>query len=92
MIRLQLHNFQKEGVGMKELYLIMDDFLKVEYRQKALLSVLKALEGFYSEEEQEELKLLVSSVKWDLEALQEEMKECIGKLDNYIVLSKDKNK
>lgn len=92
MIRLQLHNFQKEGVGMKELYLIMDDFLKVEYRQKALLSVLKALEGFYSEEEQEELKLLVSSVKWDLEALQEEMKECIGKLDNYIVLSKNRNK
>ena len=77
---------------MEELYLIMDDFLKVEYRQKALLSVLKALEGFYSEEEQEELKLLISSVKWDLEALQEEMKECIGKLDNYIVLSKNRNK
>ena len=71
---------------MNELYLIMDDFLQVEYRQKALLSVLKALEGYYSEDEQEELKLLVSNGKWAVEGLQEQMQSSINRLDNYIAL------
>ncbi len=71
---------------MNELYLIMDDFLQVEYRQKALLSVLKVLEGYYSEDEQEELKLLVSNGKWALEGLQEQMQSSINRLDNYIAL------
>lgn len=75
---------------MNELYLIMDDFLQVEYRQKALLSVLKALEGYYSEDEQEELKLLVSNGKWALEGLQEQMQRSISRLDNYIALAAGK--
>ena len=75
---------------MNELYLIMDDFLQVEYRQKALLSVLKALEGYYSEDEQEELKLLVSNGKWALEGLQEQMQSSISRLDNYIALAAGK--
>ena len=70
---------------MNELYLIMDAFLQVEYRQKALLSILKALEGYYSEDEQEELKLLVSNGKWVLEGLHEQMKSSISRLDNYVV-------
>ena len=77
---------------MEELYLIMEDFLQVEYRQKALLSVLKALEGCYSEDEQEELKLLVSSGKWALESLQEQMQSSISRLDNYIALAAGKEK
>lgn len=75
---------------MNELYLIMDDFLQVEYRQKALLSVLKALEGYYSEDEQEELKLLVSNGKWALEGLQEQIQSSISRLDNYIALAAGK--
>lgn len=75
---------------MNELYLIMDDFLQVEYRQKALLSVLKVLEGYYSEDEQEELKLLVSNGKWALEGLQEQMQSSINRLDNYIALAAGK--
>lgn len=75
---------------MEELYLIMDDFLQVEYRQKALLSVLKALEGYYSEDEQEELKLLVSNGKWAFEGLQEQMQRSISRLDNYIALAAGK--
>lgn len=75
---------------MEELYLIMDDFLQVEYRQKALMSVLKALEGYYSEDEQEELKLLVSNGKWALEGLQEQMQSSISRLDNYIALAAGK--
>ena len=75
---------------MEELYLIMDDFLQVEYRQKALLSVLKALEGYYSEDEQEELKLLVSNGKWALEGLQEQIQSSISRLDNYIALAAGK--
>lgn len=77
---------------MEELYLIMEELLKVEYRQKALLCVFKALEAFYSEDEQEEQKLLVSTVKWNLEALQEEMQRNIGLLDAYISQIANKNK
>ena len=77
---------------MEELYLIMEAFLQVEYKQKALLSVLKTLEGYYSEDEQEEVKLLTSTVKWALEGLQGQMKDCIAKLDNYIVLTAGKEK
>lgn len=77
---------------MDELYLIMDDFLQVEYRQKALLSVLKALDDYYSEDEQEELKLLVSNGRWALESLQEQIQGCINRLDNYIALAAGRKK
>lgn len=77
---------------MEELYLIMSDFLQVEYRQKALLSVLKILENYYSEDEQEELKLLISNGKWALEDMQEQMQGCIERLDNYITLTASKER
>ena len=54
------------------------------------MSVLKALEGYYSEDEQEELKLLVSNGKWALEGLQEQMQSSISRLDNYIALAAGK--
>ncbi len=68
---------------MNELYLIMEDLLSVEYQQKALLSVLNALEAFYSEDEVAEIKYLTSAVKWQLEAIQTKTKASISKLDNY---------
>ena len=48
--------------NMNELYLIMEDLLEVEYQQKALLSILNALESVYSENETAPTKYLISSV------------------------------
>lgn len=77
---------------MNELYLIMEDLLDVEYQQKALLSILNALEGVYSEEEAAHTKYLISSVKWQLEAIHIHTKECINKLDNCTLAAAAKEK
>lgn len=69
---------------MEKLYSIMEDLLEVEYNQKSLLYVLETLEAAYSEQEQEETKLLINHIKGGLKALQEEIRAAIGKLDNYI--------
>lgn len=76
---------------MKELYLIMDDFLKSEYDLKALLSVLNTLEAAYSEEEEQKIKFLASIVRWHLEAVEKEMRDTIGTLDSYIAKAAGKN-
>ncbi len=69
---------------MEELYAIMRDFLEVEYNQEALLCVLRALEAAYSKEEQAEAKLIANSTKYYLQALQNELKTAISRLDDYM--------
>lgn len=77
---------------MNELYLIMEDLLEVEYQQKALLSILKALESVYSEDEAAQTKYLISSVKWQLEAIHIHTKASISKIDNYTLAAVAKEK
>lgn len=69
---------------MNELYLIMNDFLKSEYDLKALLSIISTLEAAYSEEEEQKIKFLASVVKGYLTAVEKEIRDTIGTLDNYI--------
>lgn len=72
---------------MEELYLIMRDFLEVEYNQESLLYLLEAAEAAYSGEKREaaeETKWIVNSVKFYSEALREELKIAIHRLDCYI--------
>lgn len=69
---------------MEELYLIMRDFLEVEYNQESLLCLLKVAEAVYTGGEQEEAKLIANSTKYYLKALQKELKAAIGRLDLYI--------
>lgn len=77
---------------MEKLYLIMEKILEVEYRQKALLTILRKLECSYSEEEQEEIKMVVSICKLTLEDQQKQLKEGIAELDCYITIEAGKNK
>lgn len=70
---------------MEELYSIMRDFLEVAYNQESLVCLLKATEIKYAGEKQEEAKLIANSAKFYLQALQEELKTVINRLDSYIV-------
>ena len=69
---------------MEELYSIMRDFLEVEYNQESLLCLLRATEAAYTGKEQAEAKLIANSAKYYLQALQEEIKAVINRLDSYI--------
>lgn len=69
---------------MEELYSIMRDFLEVKYNQESLVCLLKAAEAAYSDEKQEEAKLIANSTKFYLQALQEELKAAINRMDSYI--------
>jgi hypothetical protein len=69
---------------MEELYSIMRDFLEVEYNQESLLYLLKAVEAANTGKEQAEAKLIANSTKYYLQALQEEIKAAINRLDSYI--------
>ncbi len=69
---------------MEELYSIMRDFLEVEYNQESLLYLLKAVEAANTGKEQAEAKLIANSTKYYLQALQEEIKAAINRLDTYI--------
>ena len=69
---------------MEELYLIMRDFLEVQYHQKAILCVLTTLENIYSEEEQAEIKMTIHVLKTYIESLQEETKTAINRFDTYM--------
>ncbi|MCD7725333.1 MAG: hypothetical protein LUI12_07250 [Clostridiales bacterium] len=70
---------------MKELYAIMEDLLMVEYNQQSLLWLIKTAETAYSEEKQAEAKYTANSTKYYLEALQDELKAVINKLDDYLI-------
>ena len=69
---------------MEELYSIMGDFLEVEYNQESLLCLLKAAEAAYGGEKEGKAKLIANSAKFYLQALQEELKAAINKMDYYI--------
>lgn len=70
---------------MEELYSIMRDFLEVEYNQESLLCLLRTVEAAYTGKEQAEAKLIANSAKYYLQALKEEIKAAINRLDSYIV-------
>ena len=69
---------------MEELYLIMRDFLEVQYHQKSILCVLDTLEKAYSEEEQAEIKMTINVLKTYIKSLQEETKIAINRFDSYM--------
>ncbi len=69
---------------MDELYAIMRDMLEIEYNQKSLVYILKAFESAYREEQHEDVRYIVNSAKYYLEALQKELKAAISKMDIYI--------
>lgn len=69
---------------MQELYSIMRDFVEVEYNQESLLCLLKAAETTYTEEKQKEARLISNSARYYLQALQEELKSAINRMDSYI--------
>ncbi len=75
---------------MEELYAIMRDFLEVEHNQESLLCLLKAAEASYTDEEQREAKLLVNGAKYYLQALQEEIRAAINRMDSYIAENRKK--
>lgn len=70
---------------MKELYLIMENLLQIEYQQEAFLQILAAAERAYGlSEQQKDMKMLVSFEIWQIEREQRELHRVIGKLDEYI--------
>ncbi|MEZ3445784.1 MAG: hypothetical protein K1W30_11775 [Lachnospiraceae bacterium] len=69
---------------MEELYLVMRDFLEVEYNQESLLCLLKAVESAYTTDQQEDTQLIANSTKYYVQTLQKELKAAIGRLDSYI--------
>ena len=69
---------------MEELYSIMRDLLEVEYNQESMLCLLRAAEAAYSGEKQVEAKLIANSTKFYLQAMQEELKMAINRMDLYI--------
>lgn len=69
---------------MEELYLIMRDFLEVQYHQNSILCVLDTLEDAYSEEEQAKIKMTIHVLKTYMEFMHEETKMAISRFDAYI--------
>ena len=69
---------------MKSLYSIMDEFLKVEYDVKALLTVLAIMEGGCGEEK-EEVKCIINVLEGYLKLVEGEVHTAIGSLDKFIV-------
>lgn len=69
---------------MEELYSIMRELLEVKYNQDSLLYFLKTVEAAYTDEQQTEAKLIANSTKYYLEALREDLKMVINRLDIYI--------
>lgn len=73
---------------MRELYTILDEFLNVEYKQRALLNMIKSVEKQYEESDNEEIRLLISLIKWQIESQQKELLTAISKLDVYALTAK----
>lgn len=63
--------------------------LEVEYRQRGLICVLDALERSYRQEGQEELEMLASVVKCNLESMKQDLRASIHNLDKYIIMRND---
>ena len=75
---------------MEELYSIMRELLEVKYNQESLLYSLKTVETTYTDEQQTEAKLVANNAKYYLNALQEDLKTIINRLDSYIAESPKK--
>lgn len=75
---------------MEELYSIMRELLEVKYNQESLLYFLKTAEATYMDEQQTEAKLVANNAKYYLNALQEDLKTIINRLDSYIAESPKK--
>ncbi len=73
---------------MEELYEIMKDLWKIEYNQKSLCHIVKALEASYDMEQEEELKLIVNGFRYYLEVLQQELRTAITRMDQYLIAQK----
>lgn len=70
---------------MNELYDIMQGLLDLEYKQEAYLQILKAAETAYGQhEEQKEMKMLISSGKWQIEGYRRDLRQIVSALDGYI--------
>lgn len=65
---------------MDELYLIMRDFLEIEYNQKSLLYLLEMAEEAHGGEDW----LVTNGAKYYLKSLQEELRGAISRLDQYM--------
>lgn len=70
---------------MEELYSVMEGLLELEYKQKAFIQMLQAAEVAYSlQEEQEKMRMLTDSAKWQMESCKADVRHIIRKLDEYI--------
>lgn len=69
---------------MEELYAVMREFLEVEYNLESLTCLLNAAEASFTGEKQEDARMVSNAVKCYLEAVQEELKAAIGRMDTYI--------
>lgn len=70
--------------AMEDLYLILRNFLEVQYHQKSILCILDILENAYSEEDQPEIKMTIHVLKIYMEFLQEETKMAVKRFDSYL--------
>lgn len=75
---------------MQELYTIMRDFLETEYNLESLSCLLDAAETSFTDEKHENAKLVANGAKYYVDALQEELKAAIGRMDTYIVQNTSK--
>lgn len=69
---------------MEELYAIMRDFLEAEYNLESLSCLLNAAESTFAGEKKEDARMVANGTKFYLNALQEELKAAISRMDTYI--------
>ena len=70
---------------MKQLEVLISDFVEVEYGIHALLVVLKTLEEIYDMEYQKELKANLTVIIRQLDSLSKDLKIDIEKLDEWML-------
>jgi hypothetical protein len=69
---------------MNLIYLVLADLMELLGQQKALLHMLKKSEIVYSEEEQPEIKYIITSVRLCMQTLYDETEQAIQRLDSYL--------
>jgi len=70
---------------MEELYSVMEGLLELEYKQRAFIQMLQAVEVAYGlQEEQEKMRMLTDNAKWQMESCKADVRRIIRKLDEYI--------
>ena len=68
---------------MDTTHTFMRDLTVTEDKMLALLTVLRALREYYGGEQPSEQYALVSVILWQLEQIQEELSEAIGKAEQW---------